>query len=144
MQQNWFGDGRDLWKWTVAIRAARRAKAEILYVAMLQANKQDQRCDYEPAVSTFFRGNHSLADISELGVRAGLRIVPFLESYTRSKWREYFEPIIAHLHSRSKSQRSVVLTDPDTGLWTQNPTSQHIRQDELQYIWQEIGRVRLF
>jgi hypothetical protein len=138
MQRNWFGDERDLWKWTVAIRTARRVEAEIVYVAMMQTNKRDQRCDYEPVVRDFFRGEHSLEDIPDLGVRAGLRIIPFLESYTRPKWKEYFEPIITHLVSRSPSTRSVVLMDPDTGLWSGNPTTRHVRQDELQRIWQEI------
>jgi len=138
MQRNWFGDERDLWKWTVAIRAARRVQGEIVYVGMVRKNERDQRCGYEPVVLNFFRGEHSLDDISELGLRAGSLIVPFLEVYTRPKWKEYLEPVIAHLRSRPQGQRSVVLIDPDTGLCIQNPTARHVRQDELQHIWQEI------
>jgi hypothetical protein len=135
MQPCWFGDERDLWKWTVAVRSARDAKSEIVYVAMMQDSNLREADSYDPEVKRFFRGSHSLSEITKLGNAAGIQVVPFLHPYRRQDWKGYFEAISKHLNARANGLNSVVLIDPDTGLWSENPQSCHIRKDELRLVW---------
>lgn len=135
MQRQWFGDHRDLWKWTVAVRLARGR--EIVYVALDRTPENWKEPDCESMVRQYFRGKSRYAQVAALGKRAHLVITSFVHPYRRLQWKEYFQPVIEHLTARSRPA-VLVLLDPDTGLWTRHPNSAHLRPDEVTLVWKKL------
>ena len=133
MRDRWYGDDRDVVKWSAALHLARREKlADVLYVAMYRPDD-----DWPPLATArgpvtlpgeVVRHFRDLDDLQRLGARTGLRIATVKERFVdraayfrrlRERVGEYEAPVL-------------VLLDPDTGLAPDSGAGpEHVTSDEV-------------
>ena len=141
MRDEFYGDRRDLWKWTIALREAHSGR-KILHVAMLHPAPRRLRQmprDIDERVWEFFKKEWECLDaetsrcsrIARLGDEVKLISSPF-DNKRRS---QYFGSVVTTLASRSRDERYVVLLDPDTGIAGSKATSKHICADDVKTVW---------
>jgi len=117
MRERWYGDDRDVVKWSAVVHLARReAIADVLYVAM-------HRPDDDPPPLVTARGPVSLPDqvvrhfrdlddLQRLAARIGLRIETVKDRFVDRA--AYFRRLCEGV--RSRTAPLLVLLDPDIGL----------------------------
>ena len=120
MRDQWYGDNRDLVKWSVLVHLARReAVSAILHVAMYRPGPAQPplataRGKVDPPAEVF-RHFRDLDDIQRLAVATGLAIEVVKELFTDRL--AYFERVCERI--KVKGRRGgpmLVLLDPDVGL----------------------------
>jgi hypothetical protein len=146
MRDQFYGDRKDVLKWTLALQAAGSEK-RILYVVMYRPHKGTHGQDFRPIdqalqeVVRFFESERKkfgagiprrLAGVSAL--MPG-RIDLVSEIYEHRDRRQYFEKILSRLCSRSPAQNFVVLLDPDNGIAGLNPKSEHVCPQQILSVW---------
>ena len=117
MRDCWYGDNRDIVKWSVALQLARReGLADVVYVAM---HRPDD--DWPPLVTAHgpvrlpdevVRHFRDLDDLQRLGAQTGLRIATVKEPFVDRA--AYFRRLSERVGKYSAPV--LVLLDPDTGL----------------------------
>src|SRR6185312_2287255 len=136
MRDEFYGDRRDLWKWTVALNEA--ADRKIIYVAMLRPDDNPRLPeDIRRDVGEFFLAERKELDRSRKCSRIQRlsdRIVLFLEDYKHTDAAGYFSRVRQHLVSRTANANFLILIDPDTGIHTKS-TPKHVSFDQLGLIW---------
>ena len=140
MRNEFYGDQRDLWKWTIALREAGPGKT-ILHVAMLRPPKRlrqmpkgiDERVwDFFVHEWECFETEPSRCSrIARLSDQVELVSHPF-NNHNRS---EYFEHVVTALVSRARHKSFVVLLDPDTGIAESKPSYKHICDVDITTVW---------
>lgn len=117
MRDRWYGDDRDVVKWSAVVHLARReAVADVLHAALYRPEDEWPRLATArgPAAlpDDVVRHFRSLDDLRRLAATAGLRIETVKEPF-RDR-HAYFRRVCARV--RAYPAPVLVLLDPDTGL----------------------------
>ena len=145
MRNQFYGDRKDVLKWTFALRAAGTSKA-VLYVAMLRPNKGQHGLDFtevdgaDPLVVEFFKRERT--NFGSSSYRAVARISalsPCIELvhdlYIHGDRHTYFHTVSSRLKKRPARQLYVVLLDPDNGVGGKCPKSEHVCDKDISTVW---------
>ena len=136
MRDRWYGDDRDVVKWSAVVHLARReAVADVLHAALYRPD------DDWPRLATA-RGPAALPDevvrhfrdldhLHRLGARTGLRIVTVKERFADRA--AYFRRLCDRV--RNHASPLLVLLDPDTGLVEETPGPQHVASAEVAQVF---------
>lgn len=139
MRERWYGDRRDLVKWSCLLSLATElALRRIVYVACLRDDTTEPDALAESfaggishAVWSHFRDlSSSLALTERFGIEWHLIDEPFPAS-GESRWR-YWDAAAESLVSGARP--ALVFLDPDTGLGSPR-SGTHVSPDETQHIW---------
>jgi hypothetical protein len=146
MRNQFYGDRKDVLKWSHALRLAGAEKV-VLYVVMHRPNKGSHGCDFgsvaeaDSGVAVFSQQERKkfglgaprrLEDVTRL-LPGRIKLV-----YNRYEHRErkaYFEAVRKRLTHRQKDERFVVLLDPDNGISGKCSKSEHVCKEELLTTW---------
>lgn len=141
MKEQWYGDSRDLIKWSVLLHIAEKCSAsKILQIAYLRPSKYNQIMlsdkeiyDMPLSIRAHFRNLKSIESID-----AGTNIEVFSEPFNEQDRGTYLEGIIQFISEFSK-ERCIVFLDPDTGLQPQKrPNGEHILCGEVRDVWNSL------
>lgn len=136
MREQWYGDSRDLIKWSVLLRVAEKCGAsKILQIAYLRPSL------YRPIVL----GDYGTLDIP-VSVIAHFRSLKSITSISADFSVEVFDQLFVDRDTYLESaidfisefdkDRCVVFLDPDTGLQPQTRLSgEHVSSGEVSRIW---------
>jgi hypothetical protein len=135
MRDRWYGDNRDLVKWTVLAHLARVNSAQhILQIAYFRHDDfsaveiDGERLDIPIAVKTHFR---NIRRIEELSLPAKIRV---FDPVFRNR-EEYLDEAKGFISSFSDGKR-IVFLDPDTGLEPAKKASlNHALDKDLKCFW---------
>jgi hypothetical protein len=133
MRDCWYGDDRDVVKWSAVLHLARREKmVDVLYVAMYRPDE-----DWPPLATArgpvalpdeVVRHFRDLDDLQRLGARTGLCIATVREPFVDRA--AYFRRLCERV--RKYAAPVLVLLDPDTGLAPDSGAGpQHVTSDEV-------------
>ena len=133
MRDRWYGDDRDIVKWSAALHLARREEvADVLYAALYRPDH-----DWPPLATArgpaalpdeVVRHFRDLDDLQRLGARAGLRIATVKEPFVDRA--AYFRCLCGRV-GRYRGP-VLVLLDPDTGLAPDGVAGpEHVTSDEV-------------
>ena len=133
MRDQWYGDNRDLVKWSALVYLARReAVSAILHVAMYRPSQAPAplatahgKVDLPAEVCRHFR---DLDDIQRLAVVTGLEIEVVKEPFTDRA--AYFGRVCERVGVR-RGGPTLVLLDPDVGLAPETPGPEHVASAEV-------------
>ena len=118
MRNEWYGDKKDVVKWSSLLCLAKRKGIKhIFYVAMCTDAKQNVRNEgnpYERAAAEFFDRHKDLRRIKELGMGHGIRIRVWMKQFSNEGRSDYFREV--HKKMRASKRRTVWFFDPDTGV----------------------------
>ena len=144
MRNQWFGDNRDLVKWTALLGlASENGIQHILHIAMLRPCKWNGLpADCWPnldlngkpwiqppeQVRSHFR---DIQDIQRLAASASVSIQVLDETFADR--RQYFAGVINRI--RGDGRRLIAFLDPDTGIAPSNHDLKHVRPDELKTVY---------
>lgn len=117
MRDRWYGDDRDVVKWSAVVHLARReAIADVLHAALYRPEDEWPRLATARGPATLpddvVRHFRSLDDLQRLAAATGLRIETVKEPF-RDR-HAYFRRVCARV--RAYPTPVLVLLDPDTGL----------------------------
>ena len=133
MRDQWYGDNRDLVKWSALVYLARReAVSAILHVAMYRpgpapAPLATAHGKVDPPAEVF-RHFRDLDDIQRLGVATGLAIEVVKEPFTDRI--AYFGRVCERVRA-PRGGSLLVLLDPDVGLAPETPGPEHVASAEV-------------
>jgi len=135
MRDEFFGDDRDLFKWSHVLDLA-EPDSQIIYVPMCRPDDRLQRRGgtlVREDVRRFFREDRMKSIIKIMPDRI---VVPSWNTYEDSARKSYFGKVHALLAQVNSETRRVVFVDPDTGMEPEGtPSSKHIRVSSLAEIW---------
>jgi hypothetical protein len=138
MRTLWFGDNRDLIKWSVLLHIARNEKAqEIVQICFLNSHEfENVTLDGEtrgvpPEVIRHFRSIRSVE-----GFCADIAIRVFDRHFDARS--EYLRAALAFI-KQSDLQR-VLFLDPDTGLAPPRFGAEHVTPEEVGHYWRALAR----
>jgi len=146
MQDQWYGDKRDLVKWGVLVELASHFATEhILQVLYYRATPLDKPLEIDGRSATLpavvVRQFRNVANIASLQGKARVELIdsPFAD---RDK---YLEHVLDRIRARTV-KAGIVFLDPDTGLQSRTPGLEHVLESEVRAIWQEMhgGDVLVF
>lgn len=139
MRDEWYGDSKDLVKWSVLLELEQRYNAKhILQILYYQPSKwkrikiDKDEVELNSAVRQHFRDCSSVTEIackSRIEVLSG----PFTDNR-----REYQKEVLRRIQQRAKPPgvAGIVFLDPDTGLEPRSKaTLKHVLGSELAEIW---------
>lgn len=145
MQDPFYADKKDVWKWIVALRAAAPASRRILHVAMRTESETKSYCGLfqeqdevtRRVVEFFDKEVRELGALRHLeritGLNPSIELVPELYS---AKDSAYFRGIENRLRNRETDRKYVVLLDPDTGIECRNPNKhRHLFCRDIASVW---------
>ena len=140
MRDHWYGDNRDLVKWSALVYLARReAVSAILHVAMYRPSQAPPplataygKVDLPAEVCRHFR---DLDDIQRLAVVTGLEIEVVKEPFTDRAG--YFERVCERVGER-RGGPMLVLLDPDVGLAPETPGPEHVASAEVAAVFEAL------
>lgn len=140
MRNEFYGDRKDLWKWTIVLNEAGDSRP-VLYAAMF---RPDGKVKYETGIRAdvvdFFRNERKALNVQKECSRIKLlssQIVPFLETYVPERLDAYLAPIKQVLESRSDTCNYVVFLDPDTGI-REKSGREHACKRLLTSVWKSM------
>ena len=139
MREQWYGDDRDVVKWSTLVHLARRESiAAILHVAMYRPSQPvlPLATAFGPVappdeVLTHFR---DLGDIQRLAEATGLEIDGLTDLFTHRS--EYFRQVCARVRARTKPV--VVFLDPDIGLEPEQGGPEHVTSGEISVVFEAL------
>jgi hypothetical protein len=137
MRNWWYGDKRDLVKWSVLIHLAdMNTVKRILQIAYLQASDfpkveiDKEEKDMPKEVQTHFRDIRNIeALLSPIKVSVFSKIIVDRKQYLREA-KEFI--------SLYQKERCVVFLDPDTGLEPARPSLKHVLKEEAREFWKTL------
>lgn len=132
MRDRWYGDDRDVVKWSALIHLAQReAVSKVLHVAMYRVDRPPAplttaygRVDLPPAVFRHFR---DLNDVQRLAEATGLAIEVVKEPFVNRA--SYFSSICDRV--RAQNMPVIVFLDPDVGLASELSGLDHVTSTEV-------------
>ena len=138
MKDEYFGDNRDLMKWSVLIQLARykgiRKIYQIAYFGktewpIIRIGGCDPKMPRE--VTAFFRNINNIRSISV----AGIEIEVFGDDFNDDNREPYHDKVIELI--KKEQSPAIIFLDPDTGL---EPPSKrfnatHVKEKEVERIW---------
>jgi hypothetical protein len=133
MRNQWYGDNRDVVKWSTVVHLARREGiSALLHVAMLRPDQLQptlatSRGKVDPPVEVI-RHFRDLEDIRRLGATSGLTIEVLMEPFRHRA--AYFGRLCRRLRT-SRDEPMLVLLDPDIGLAPETPGPEHVTSAEV-------------
>ena len=140
MRNEFYGDRKDLWKWTVVLNEAGEGR-QVLYVAMY---RPDGKVKYDPGIRAdvvdFFRNERKALNVQKECSRIRLlstQIVPFLGTYDPARVDFYLAPVKQVLEARSQPSSYVVFLDPDTGI-REKSGPEHVCRFVLTSVWKSM------
>ncbi len=146
MRDNWYGDNRDIVKWSALIQLARQTRARtVVQVAFyrpaapypmlsMQATDGDTPVPIPEEVLSHLR---KLKCIKGLACD-GIQIKPLLVPWTEDR-QAYIAEVIANL--KSFQQRPLVaLLDPDTGIGPDTVNLKHVAKAEIRQVYESLRR----
>jgi hypothetical protein len=145
MQDQWFGDKRDLVKWGVLVElASRHGLKHILQVPYNQDHSWDdlvidgEAVKVPPQVLKHFRSATSVSDI-QCSARIEMFSLPFRDGNGHLDRENYLQQLLESIRSREEHP-GVVFLDPDTGLepLSGRATEKHVLATELVGIWRAL------
>jgi hypothetical protein len=145
MRDQWYGDNRDLVKWSVLVELARRFRArrilQVLYYRESEWNGLEIDGKSVPLPQPVVQHFRNVRNIRSLRAPARVNIIGGLFQ-DRTK---YMRVIRKRIRSWMEGP-SVVFLDPDTGLASKHPGLQHVLGSELKEIWERMrsGDVLVF
>lgn len=137
MRERWFGDDRDVVKWTTLLHLAREHDlATIVYAAYWRAEPaprvvmlRDKPIFVPDEVWTFFRDFRRIRQLTE----AKPRIAIVERDFDPRRRREY---IAATIEEMNRAERPLLLfLDPDTGVAPKNVAGEHVTAEEIAELW---------
>ena len=140
MRDQWYGDNRDLVKWSALVYLARReAVSAILHVAMYRpsptpAPLATAQGNVDPPAEVF-RHFRDLDDIQRLAVVTGLEIEVVREPFTDRT--AYFGRVCERVRGR-RGGPMLVLLDPDVGLAPETPGPEHVASAEVAAVFEAL------
>jgi hypothetical protein len=115
MRDEFYGDRRDVWKWTVVLNEAAPNK-QVIYVALYRPDEEPRSLDGVRAdVMKFFSAERKELNAERRCSRItklSSSIIPFLHEYNPKNSRKYFAPVKEALESRPEGGRYVVFFGP--------------------------------
>ena len=136
MRDRWYGDDRDVVKWSAVVHLARREAIEdVLHAAMYRPDDDWPRLAtaHGPAAlpDEVVRHFRDLGDLQRLAARTGLRIATVKEPFVDRA--AYFQRLCERI--RGYAAPVVVLLDPDTGLVPETPGPHHVASADVAAIF---------
>lgn len=146
MRDRWYGDDRDIVKWSAVLHLARReGLADVLYAAMYRPDD-----DWPPLATArgpavlpgeVVRHFRDLDDLQRLGARAGLRIATVKEPFVDRA--AYFRRLCGRVGQYAVPV--LVLLDPDIGLAPEGGAGpEHVTSDEVAALFAALRTGDLF
>ena len=151
MKDRWYGDNRDLVKWTVLLAIARKYKItsilQVLYYSPTDWGHIELDGEEVPVPTellTHFRDVNSICNLA-----CELRIETFKEPFTNdSTARQNYTESLIQVIRNHKVDPVIVFLDPDTGLEPESGTlnSSHVSKTEVGLVWNALksGDIALF
>lgn len=137
MQDKWYGDKRDLVKWSVLVELASRHRLKhILQVLYFRPDTwagieiDGKNIELNRAVIEHFR---RAASISSMKCEARIEVIQDLFSDRK----EYLQRVLDRIRCRDHIP-GIVFLDPDTGLEPSEPNFKHVLDSELSEIWRSM------
>jgi hypothetical protein len=137
MRDKWYGDNRDLVKWGILLTLADRFGAgHILQVAYYRPTDwaglelDGEHVELPPAVIRHFRDIRAAS-----GIESSASIEVFGVALTNRA--EYQCDVIDRIRGREVTP-GIVFLDPDTGLEPQNLSLDHVLNQEVSEVWEEL------
>lgn len=134
MRNRWYADNRDLIKWGVLLRLAGSFEASrILQLAFYRPSEfgqlviDGQAHNIPEEVIAHFRNLRTIGSIS-----SEIRVTVFDPVFEDRP--THLQAVLALLPAFGR-ERCIVFLDPDTGLEPQNPSLDHVLNDEAGTIW---------
>lgn len=133
MRRIWYGDKRDLLKWSVvADIVTKNSIASVVYVPFLPGD--DERVGISFAVWNHFKG---LDGLYELVKGLGATLFPLWRPfYPPLKREDYFKEVLEL--ARTSEPPRLVLLDPDTGLAPATAGRSHVKLPEVKMVWEAL------
>ena len=133
MRELWYGDDRDILKWSEVVRVARRAGVQrIVYVPFLAPPHEEPLGErIVPEVWGHFR---SIKNLKRLGPKVGLRLDVIAIEFDSNQRQAYILGICGLLRRQAMARR-LVLLDPDTGIEPKKANEKHAKLSEIRDIW---------
>ena len=133
MRTQWYGDNRDVVKWSALVHLARREQlSTILQVALFRPDGDATRLStargHVPLPTEVCRHFRDVDDIQRLAASSGLRIEVLKTPFTKRS--SYFVDVVSRVRELAR-EPLVVFLDPDTGMAPQVPGLEHVTSDEL-------------
>jgi len=142
MKDTWYGDNRDLVKWGTLVHLARSEQIRtVIQVAFLRKGKRPPLQTGQDEVEIAQEVWQHLRDVNlicGLGEKTGLDIVVFDREFDSERRREYIQEVADCLKSRS--EKKVVLLDPDTGIEPKKAGPTHVKVIEIQELWEVLSQ----
>jgi hypothetical protein len=137
MRDSWYGDSRDIVKWSAVLHLASRERlSTILHVAMFRADRRptlqsaSETISVPDAVWTHFR---NLPAVCAVGAQMGVTIRVLDDPFDARNRRSYFEAV-ATVVAESGASKAVLL-DPDTGIAPASATAEHVTVSDVETVW---------
>lgn len=132
MRDEFFSDDRDLFKWSLVLDLA-ESHRRVLYVPMCRPDDRlTTKNGIRDDVRAFFRTNR-MKTITQLSPNR-FDVVSWNEYNDQSR-REYFASVCHFLTARPSGVTHMVFVDPDTGIESTKPNSQHVRTVQIAMVW---------
>lgn len=142
MRDTWYGDRPDLVKWGTLIHLAQKEHIKrIVQVAFfrkekrppLQAGSQNN-VEIPEEVWNHFRNIRLIENLRE---SMSLAIEVIDQQWDSKPRQEYVQSVIELL--QAKSEKKVVLLDPDTGIEPRRAEREHVKAEEVSEFWETLN-----
>ncbi len=134
MKDEWYGDKRDLVKWSILVHLADQIEAgEILQVAYWSQSEWGSVVldgEDHPIPASAIQHFRSITNVASLETHCPIRIIT--EPFTDRE--KYLEHVLEAIEA-APAQPSIVFLDPDTGLAPKKANKTHVLESELRAIW---------
>jgi hypothetical protein len=143
MKPEWYGDNRDLVKWTVILQTAvNNLIDEIIWVAYYRDAKYPRiKIDghyYElpKEIEHLFRNPNTVTKIDSFhGNKVNIRAL--FDEWNKKNRNTYHSKIVSTVEKLS--QRYILFLDPDTGIQPKVPSEKHVSHDEILMLWEKLS-----
>lgn len=143
MRDIWFGDNRDLVKWSVLLHLAETAGANIiLQIAYYRRNDfapisiDGQEIHINGRVKEFFRDIRKIKELANESI--GIKVFGTLFNNNRATYHNEVISFIKKIQNKNSQQPLIVFLDPDTGLAPNTATLNHVENIEAEKIFKNL------
>ena len=140
MQDQWYGDKRDLVKWGTLLELARKYQVtqilQVLYHRSNIWNPIEIDGDFVPIPDEVIQHFRDAKSICNLNSSVLVQVL----GETFSDRERYLQYVVGEIQAR-KGIKKIVFLDPDTGLEPRDgrPNRKHVLEGELEMIWNSLS-----